>query len=92
MWYEQSNGCMQYMRSCNADSTAPRHAKDNGENKAWRWVDLTWLLLPAVVVPSFLNTVLRLDRLAAVVPGRMPSSCVMVTCRQKHAHRAISTL
>jgi hypothetical protein len=34
-----------------------------------------------VVVPSFLKTVLRLDRLAEVVPGLMPSSAVTVTCR-----------
>jgi hypothetical protein len=39
----------------------------------------TWLLLPAVVVPSFLKTVLRPARLAAVVPGLMPSSAATVT-------------
>lgn len=40
----------------------------------------TWLLLPAVVVPSFLNTVRSDARLAAVAPGRMPSSAVTTTC------------
>lgn len=41
---------------------------------------VTWLLLPAVVVPSFLNTVRSPARLAAVAPGRMPSSALTTTC------------
>ena len=41
----------------------------------------TWLLLPAVVVPLFLNAGLSWPSEAGVVPGRMPSSASITTRR-----------